>query len=566
MYSVLLVDDEPLARTVIKEKIKWNELGFELAGDCEDWKQAIEFVNEHPVDLVMTDINMPYVDGMELSRYLYTRYPDTAIVIFSGFSEFEYAQKAIQYKVMEYILKPVTASELTEVLRKVHDRLESSEKEQRRMNELTEGYHHYRKNRTAITSRILFGLSTGARDPEDAISELKESGFSLDYSIYRIASLGLHGWNAVSPPEEAAPGLVKSGGSGSVSQKSVSLNSGEMNPQDKALYSFAAENICSEILEDARAGLAFQGRDGEILFLLYSKHTAGFEAESQKVCIRCQETVHDVMHLDSFMGIGRNVRSVRELPISWESAQTAMSYRYSQGDGCLIDMALDEGRLDLDPDMTEIFSALTVEIKSCSHEKIAASFEKLKNLLRDNRVSENRCRLYLQQVFRTIFETRKLAAQPGEDLHQEEKREMDLIAKSVSLTEALTGLRSYAYASGETMRSLVSTSGELQALLATAFLNEHFAEPDLSLNGLCAYLGISASHFSSIYKEYTGMTFMEKLTGIRIEKAKELLMDTSLRNYEIAERVGYLDPHYFSIVFKKATGESPTDYARERKK
>jgi two-component system response regulator YesN len=119
MYTVLLVDDEPLVRSAIKEKIQWNQLGFELAGTCEDGKQAVDFIEHRPVDLVLTDINMPFMDGLELSRYLHMEYPDTAIVIFSGFSEFEYARNAIQYGVMEYILKPVTARELTEVLEKV---------------------------------------------------------------------------------------------------------------------------------------------------------------------------------------------------------------------------------------------------------------------------------------------------------------------------------------------------------------------------------------------------------------------------------------------------------------
>lgn len=96
MYRVLLVDDEILVRTAMRENIEWEKLGFELAGDCANGKEAIAFVQEQPVDVVLTDICMPYVDGMELSRFLYENYPETAIVIFSGFGEFEYAQKAIQ--------------------------------------------------------------------------------------------------------------------------------------------------------------------------------------------------------------------------------------------------------------------------------------------------------------------------------------------------------------------------------------------------------------------------------------------------------------------------------------
>ena len=109
VYKVLLVDDEILVREAISAKIEWNQLGFELAGDCENGKDAIEFLEETRVDVVLTDIEMPYIDGMGLCKYVYENCPQTMVIIFSGYSDFEYAKQDIQYKVAEYILKPVTA-------------------------------------------------------------------------------------------------------------------------------------------------------------------------------------------------------------------------------------------------------------------------------------------------------------------------------------------------------------------------------------------------------------------------------------------------------------------------
>ena len=118
MYRILLVDDEILVRDAIRENIDWKAMDCELVGDCDNGKAAAEFVQNHPVDIVLTDILMPYMDGMELSRFLHDNYPDIVIVIFSGFGEFEYAKKAIQYGVSEYMLKPVTAMELRNVIGK----------------------------------------------------------------------------------------------------------------------------------------------------------------------------------------------------------------------------------------------------------------------------------------------------------------------------------------------------------------------------------------------------------------------------------------------------------------
>lgn len=134
MYKILLVDDEILVRDAIRENIDWKSLDCELVGDCENGRQAVEFVQSHKVDVVLTDICMPYMDGMELSEFLHDNYPDILIVIFSGFGEFEYAKKAIRYNVSEYMLKPVTAMELTKVLRNMKEKLDSRKKEQKKWN------------------------------------------------------------------------------------------------------------------------------------------------------------------------------------------------------------------------------------------------------------------------------------------------------------------------------------------------------------------------------------------------------------------------------------------------
>ena len=124
MYKALLVDDEALTREAVKENIRWEEAGFELIAACENGRDAVEVIKAEAPDLVLTDICMPYVDGLELAEYVCDNCPDTRTVIISGYDEFEYAKKAVKYRVMEYILKPVTPSELTEVLLKVKESLD----------------------------------------------------------------------------------------------------------------------------------------------------------------------------------------------------------------------------------------------------------------------------------------------------------------------------------------------------------------------------------------------------------------------------------------------------------
>ena len=137
MYRILLVDDEILVRDAIRENIDWAGMDCELVGDCQNGQEAAEFVNKHPVDIVLTDICMPYMDGMELSHFLHDNYPDIVIVIFSGFGEFEYAKKAIRYNVSEYLLKPITAMELTAVIGRMKEKVDQRQKEKRKLENLT---------------------------------------------------------------------------------------------------------------------------------------------------------------------------------------------------------------------------------------------------------------------------------------------------------------------------------------------------------------------------------------------------------------------------------------------
>lgn len=95
---------------------------------------------------------------------------------------------------------------------------------------------------------------------------------------------------------------------------------------------------------------------------------------------------------------------------------------------------------------------------------------------------------------------------------------------------------------------------------------KNYGDCSLSLHSVCSYLNISTSRFSTIFKQATGTTFMDVLIGLRMQKAKDLLEHTDMKNYEIAERVGFNDSHYFSIAFKKITGKTPTEYAKEMRK
>ena len=133
MYRILLVDDEALIREAVSENVKWEEYGYELAGSCENGREALEFIEKNPVDVVLTDICMPYMDGMELSEKLSEGYPSIKIIILSGYDDFDYAKKAIKYGVKEYLLKPITAEEMGEALLALKAEMDKEKKTERKI-------------------------------------------------------------------------------------------------------------------------------------------------------------------------------------------------------------------------------------------------------------------------------------------------------------------------------------------------------------------------------------------------------------------------------------------------
>lgn len=174
--------------------------------------------------------------------------------------------------------------------------------------------------------------------------------------------------------------------------------------------------------------------------------------------------------------------------------------------------------------------------------------------------------IYLQQVIRAIGNTcQSLSDDPEKIIAQREKL-LKEVSQAKTFDKAVTLVKEYAEGVFESLQDPNSSSGQRQGMMAMDYIRKNYMDQDLSLNSICSYLNISTSYFSTIFKEMTGETFIESLTRIRMEKAKELLENTTLKNYEIAEKVGFSDPHYFGISFKKMTGKTPTEYAREKRR
>lgn len=540
MYRVLLVDDEILVRDAIRKRIDWEGLGYELAGDCQNGKEAIEFVKEHPVDVVLTDICMPYVDGMELSHFLHDNYPEILIVIFSGFGEFEYAKKAIQYNVSEYLLKPVTAVELSEVLSNMRKKLESARKEEQKIRRLTKVSKEYQKNEQMIRSQAISSLVTCSKDMGECIRNLEGMGIFLDATDYRVAVLSIDLYSELHEQN--------------LEQR-----------QESALMAFVVYNISDEIVSNYDAGIAYQESNNKTGILFKTNRPREFFGTVKKICGEIQEKVYETMKLEISIAVGPYVKKTDELHFSYDRANEALSYRYLLGGNLLLDLESDakfENDISLYIELTQLSEA----VRKNQKREVERILKIIHDKIMESRVNKSRACLYMQQVIRTLSELVEKVHPDPRRIQEERNQLLGKISEKKTFEKAFDVVECYANGACDYLKMENSSSGKRQAMEAVEYIKENYADPDLNLNGICAHLGISTSHFSSIFKEETGETFMEFLIRIRMEKAKELLEHTLLKNYEIAERVGFADPHYFGISFKKMTGKTPTEYAKGKRR
>lgn len=539
MYRILLVDDEILVRDAIKENIDWKSIDCELVGDCENGKQAAEFVQEHPVDIVLTDILMPYMDGMELSHFLHDNYPDIVIVIFSGFGEFEYAKKAIQYGVSEYLLKPVTAMELTGVIEKMKQKVDQQRREKSKMDKLAQNSEKYRKNEQIIRSKNMEALVNCTTDVNKTIQRLSEMGVDISAASYRVALFDI----------DLYSGMYK-------------LDTEKR--QESALMAFVLFNISDEIVTREKAGIAYQEGNNRVGILFQETWSRNFTSKTKEICREIQQKTKEVMGFDVSMGIGKWVKKPEELIQSHDMAAQTLQYRYLLGGNLLIDMEEQHPAQEINLD--ESLADLKEFMKTGQKEQVDQTLVTIEEAIRQALMEKSRACMYLQQVIRTMDNACEDVSADMDRIREDRDELLRQVTDQKSFEDACKVVQKHTDRIFEILSEMNTSSSERQARLAIDYIQKNYMDPDLSLNSICSYLNISTSYFSTIFKDETGETFTEVLIRTRMEKARELLEKTTMKNYEIAEKVGFSDPHYFGISFKKMTGCTPTEYAREKRR
>ena len=526
-YSVLLVDDEEEAIRVIMDKIDWEGLGFTIAGHAGNGVLAMEMAEECQPDVVMTDIKMPYMDGLELARRLKHEYPAVRILLCTGFDEFEYAKEAVHLEVEEYLLKPVNAQELTESFKRLRKSLDEERAEKQNVRKLQ---NYYMESLPLLQANFYSSLIDGRISKPDIPKYIND--YQIDLTGPVLCCVDIH-TSASDVPEGMTPLLLS------------------MSVQREA---------------QERLGKAWRARFFTYLtdtIMIAQMENGAKQTELTDDCDRFSKTMLRLAGAKVTCGIGDVCEDIGGLRDSYSGAREAVSYRVLYGTGRAISIMeiapkeknyQDVGDSGLHKLLKEIHTGTPEEIKS----SLTSYFD-------ETLAGAKSIQQYHAMVMELLGAMYRFAAMNDIDTSGEPGAEEDKYDRLLQMdrTELRDKVIEKAIFFHNSLSSARSSQGHSLVQDARDYVRDHYDNPALSLDLVCRTLGLSNSYFSSLFKKETGQSFVQYLTGYRMEQAARLLLESSEKSYVIGRRVGYEDANYFSYVFKRTFGRSPSRYRSE---
>lgn len=541
MLKIFLAEDEVIVRETIKRMIPWEDLGFELVGEAADGEMALPLLIRQQPDLLITDIKMPFMDGLTLAKLTKKEIPGLKVVILSGYDDFNYAKQAINIGVEDYLLKPITKNALIERLTEIRGKYEH----ERTQKEYYEKFHREMQAYEKNSSRDFFeALVSGSMDMMELYKRAEKLGLDIVAEAYNILIF------------------------------TINCNE-DFSGQREGYSSWEAESL--EMLENFFAGhpFAMLFRSNIFSYAVLIKGDKENIEENTRLCI---EELRKILNRRGdrrqwFVAAGQLVERLSQIQKSYHSASRAFSQRYlydenilyynemesmekQAGDGNAYLQKVDVNALN--PAILQKFlsNGLLEETENFVKDYFRAiGQEPLESLVFRSYVT-------LNVRFSVISFLKELGCDTG--ILESENSEETLTESGKSLESAV------AYAEKVISQALTlrdqNSGNKNKSILKSAidFIDSNYMEEDISLNKAANAANVSANYFSALFSQNMGQTFIEYLTSLRMNKAKEYLRCTGMRSSEIAGRVGYKDAHYFSYLFKKTQGMTPSDYRKAR--
>lgn len=512
MYKVLLVDDERIILDGISRMVEWSCFDTELIGTARNGVEAFEFIKNQVPDIVVSDIRMPVMDGLELVAKVHAVYPHIRFVLLSGFSEFDYANRAMKYGVKHYLLKPTNEESIGEALSEIVTELKQE------------------------ASKESFVLKMKA-EMDKVMPHVKEQFLkefvtnkmygNLDWDYFcRLFQLDIH--------------------------YQIRLLLFQLEGKYEFEHLFAIKNIAQEILEIPLLSTTI---GNHVLILL---EDLGQVDQLHEQIYRIRDIFQTYYKMDATIALSEPGHITRARHLYKESLQL-LNYRFYLGEGSLItqkDTAVSEvteKEFEFDEER------LNMAVRSGNSEEAAAALDAFISGLKDAKLDIHVTKSYVIQQFVS------LARQSSPEEMNGYLSKIPLIVNNMNtLQDIRTFLDDMVVTMAERFydQNKVKHSSVVRKVIDT--IAEHLGNSGLSLNWLANEMFMNADYLGKLFKRETGENFSNYVMKTRIQRATELIArEGDIKIFELAERLGFGDnPQYFSQVFKKYVGLTPSEYMK----
>jgi two-component system, response regulator YesN len=518
-YKVFFVEDEIVTREGIRDNVDWHGNGFELCGEASDGEIAWPLLQTAKPDVLITDIKMPFMDGLQLCKLVRDRMPGMKIVILSGHDEFEYAQEAIKLGVTEYLLKPVTVQDLHKVLQRVAAEIDHDRKEKEHLQKLRS---QVEENQMVLRERLLLKLLVGATSSAEAIEQSELLGFGLAARCYLV--------------------LV------------IKIESRDSAEQFDYHECQRIHGIVSSLIEND-PDVFLVKKDLEELVLIMKGDTPEYLQEERDYLLAQIDLQAKKTGCSLAIASGTPKKRVADICQSFFEA-LAILQNTSDKSQEVVDDGVDKAEL-LKVDKSAVEEYLKFGVK----EDFDDFFDGFILPLGDAAFKSSIIKNYI--FMDMMLATARFVTELGGNVEQVVPglNRFESVLTRLKTVEQIKDQARLILASAIAFRDRQTSSHHVGIIQqAKEYIDHHYMDPDISLSEVAALVGHSPSHFSTVFSQETGQTLKEYMTESRIKRAKELLRTTTLRSAEIAPQIGYNDPHYFSFVFRKRTGLSPKEF------
>ena len=520
MYQIFVVEDELLIRQSIRNTIEQMQGPYAFCGEASDGEMALSIMQDLMPDILVTDIRMPFLDGFGLIRHAKSIMPWLKVIIISGYGDFEYARKAITLGVDQYLLKPVRSAEL---IRVIHETAAQIEKEKSDKT-LPAGFDE---------TEVQYALR------KHFMQQLLYGGTETDVLLEQAATLKLD--------------MIRS-------YYLVSVCQFETSDQDHGRLVSIVQNV----LHDREPVLYFFNAADQLTLLLCENNEEELNEQTYQILQILKHELQDVSPVVTVV-IGETVQRIGSIARSHKKAVDLLKHARGLAAGQILHV---DDTVQLTADVIQfdgpVKKELLQKLSTASASDVPALLEEMLTGEDSEQFGSKLVRYYtLVSLLKIAVRSMALGGQEGT-----EKEIADQLSSRFDVFAASGQYDTFRQTAGELLQLIVDSRQLRPAAdkyshvmtLAENYVKKNFCDPNISLISVAQHVGMSAAHFSTVFSQQEGRTFISYLTALRMEKAKELLTTTNARLADIALEIGYNEPNYFSHVFRKTVGITPKEY------